>query len=71
MVTSDAEHGIRERFARAAEAKKHARGSVERGRAYVAAYVEFMHYAERLHNAATTGVTHAEHEAPHAGGQQH
>jgi Family of unknown function (DUF6448) len=71
MVTSDAEHGIRERFARASEAKKHASGSVERGREYVAAYVEFMHYAERLRNAATTGVAHAEHEAPHAGGHQH
>jgi hypothetical protein len=71
MVTTEAEHGIRERFARAAEAKKHSSESVERGREYVAAYVEFMHYAERLHNDATTGVTHAEHEAPHAGGHQH
>jgi Family of unknown function (DUF6448) len=71
MVTTEAEHGIRERFARAAEAKMHASESVERGRVYVAAYVEFMHYVERLHNAATTVVTHAEHEAPHAGGHQH
>ena len=71
MGTTEAEHGIRERFARAAEAKKHASESIERGREYVAAYVEFMHYAERLHNDATTGVTHAEDEAPHAGGHQH
>lgn len=71
MVATEAEHGIRERFARAAEAKKHASESVERGREYVAAYVEFMHYAERLHNDATTSVTHAGHEVPHAGGHQH
>jgi Family of unknown function (DUF6448) len=71
MVATEAERGIRERFARAADAKKHASESVERGRAYVAAYVEFMHYAERLHNDATTGVTHAEHEAPHTDGHQH
>jgi hypothetical protein len=59
MVTTEAEHGIRERFARAAEAKMHASESVERGRVYVAAYVEFMHYVERLHNAATTVVMFA------------
>jgi hypothetical protein len=71
MVIADAEQGLRERFARAAAAKKHARESVERGREYVAAYVEFMHYAERLHNDVMTGVAHAEHGTPpHAGGHQ-
>jgi hypothetical protein len=59
MVAAGAEHGIRERFARAAEARKHAGESVERGREYVAAYVDFMHYAERLHRDTTTPVTHA------------
>ena len=65
MVTTEAEHGIRERFARAAEAKKHASDSVERGREYVAAYVEFMHYAERLVLNATSAASHAE-PAEHA-----
>jgi hypothetical protein len=59
MVTTEAEHGIRERFARAAEAKKHASESVECGREYVAAYVEFMHYAERLVLNATSAASHA------------
>jgi uncharacterized protein DUF6448 len=62
LVTTEAERGIRERFGRAAEAAKHASESVERGREYVAAYVEFMHYAERLHNVATAGATHREHD---------
>jgi hypothetical protein len=71
LVTSEAEHGIRERFARAAEARKRAAESVERGREYVAAYVDLMHYAERLHADATASATHAEHEAAPAGGHPH
>ena len=31
-------------------------GDVRSGRAYVKAYVEFMHYVERLHEAATAEV---------------
>jgi hypothetical protein len=42
--------GIRERFARAAEARKHATESVEAGRKYVAAYVDYIHYVEELAN---------------------
>jgi hypothetical protein len=68
LVTNEAERGIRERFARAAEARKRAGESVERGREYVAAYVDLMHYAERLHSDATTALTHAEHESA---GQAH
>lgn len=41
--------GVRRRFARAIDAKKRSDGSVEAGREYVAAYVEFLHYVERLH----------------------
>lgn len=71
MVASEAEQGLRQRFARAAEARKHARESVERGREYVAAYVEFMHYAERIHDDATSAGSHAEHETPPTGGHAH
>ncbi|TAN40999.1 MAG: hypothetical protein EPN25_05910 [Nitrospirae bacterium] len=49
MVTAAAAKGIRERFAHAAETKKHADHGVEYGRKFVAAYVEFTHYVERLH----------------------
>jgi len=41
--------GIRERFALAQSRQKHADESVAAGREYVTAYVEFIHYVERLH----------------------
>jgi uncharacterized protein DUF6448 len=58
--------GIRQRFARAAEAKKRAEESAARGREYVAAYVELTHYVERLQSDATSAAAphaHGEHEA--------
>jgi hypothetical protein len=54
MVANEAAQGVRERFERAREARKSADESVAAGREYVAAYVEFLHYAEQLH-AATRG----------------
>ncbi len=47
--------GLQKRFAEVKEAKEHAGHNVEAGRHYVHAYVEFIHYVERLHQAATTG----------------
>ena len=43
------EKGVKERFVKALETKKHAGDSVEVGREYVEAYVGFIHYVERLH----------------------
>ena len=63
FVSGAVADGIRERFARAAEAKKHADESVTSGRAYVAAYVELTHYVERLHEDATSAA------APHGHGE--
>lgn len=57
--------GIRERFARAAEARKHAEESVGKGREFVAAYVELTHYVERLHADARSAAAHA-HGQPEA-----
>jgi hypothetical protein len=73
MITGRAEQGLRERFARAAEAKAHAGESVEKGRAYVAAYVAFVHYAERLLQSAATDAGHAGHDeaAAHAAPEGH
>lgn len=59
LVTDDAEKGIRERFTHAAETKKHADHSVEYGRKFVAAYVEFTHYVERLHMDAVGPMGHS------------
>ena len=40
------------------ERKKHAGESVEAGRAYVQAYVPFLHFVERLYVDATTPIAH-------------
>jgi hypothetical protein len=53
------EAGLKERFARVAAARNFRLGDAEAGRAYVAAYVEFIHYAEALHQAiAAEGHAH-------------
>lgn len=62
ILTNDMSKGIRERFARAQETKKHADENVEAGREFVEAYVEFTHFVERLHSDATGKTAHQEHE---------
>jgi len=60
-VTDAVAKGIRERYALTAERKKHADESVEKGREFVEAYVEFTHYVERLHmDASSAGAHHGE-----------
>lgn len=54
--------GVKSRFARVLDAKKRADKSVDAGREYVAAYVEYVHCVERLH-AAATGPAHHHGEA--------
>jgi hypothetical protein len=56
-----AEKAIQERFARLMEAKTHKDESVEAGRKYVEAYVEYVHFIEGLHNFITQGGAHDEH----------
>jgi len=61
LVTEDVAAGIRKRFADALEKRAHAEHNVEAGRAFVAAYVEYVHYVEGLHQAAQgAGAHHAE-----------
>jgi hypothetical protein len=67
LVVEAVEHGIRHRFQETAEKKKHAEHDVEHGRAYVASYVEFIHYGERIYQAAAHPPSHhAEGAAPAA-----
>lgn len=62
--------GIKKRFAKAFEAKKHAEHNVEAGREFVEAYVEFVHYVERLHqDAVGHAARHHEAEAAKSGHQ--
>ncbi len=59
-VTQAIEAGIRKRFEAAVEAKKHANESVEAGRAFVAAYVAYVHFIEGIHKAAAAVHAHGE-----------
>lgn len=59
--------GINAHFARVVETRKHANDSVAAGRAYVAAYVTFLHYVEGIHAAVANAAHHgaeAAHETP-------
>lgn len=58
MVNDAVAKGIRERFAHTMETKKHAEHTVEAGRKFVEAYVEFTHYVERLHMDAEKPAAH-------------
>lgn len=49
---------VHERFERVAETKKHKDDSVEAGRAYVAAYVDYIHYVEALHAILAGAAAH-------------
>jgi len=72
MISEAAAKGVRERFTRAAEARKHAEHTVEAGRTFVAAYVEFTHYVERLHVDAAAPAGHGHGRAGAAGAaEQH
>jgi hypothetical protein len=57
-VAAAAEKGIRERFARAAAKKAHAGHTVEAGREFVEAYIEYVHYVELLHGDVTGAAHH-------------
>lgn len=61
----EVENQIRTRFAEVTEKEKHAGKSVEAGRAYVAAYVDFIHYVEALASMASAKHEHL-HAAEHA-----
>jgi hypothetical protein len=69
MLTDAVAKGIRERFQNTLEAKKHADHTIEAGRKFVAAYVEFTHYVERLHTDAAAPSGHAHDQA--SGQEQH
>ena len=67
LLLRDAERGLEERFEAARHAREHADHNAEAGRRFVHAYVEFVHFAERLHQDANTSAAHtAAHAADHA-----
>lgn len=70
LIEGKVHEGIHNYHAEAMERKKHAGESVEAGRAYVHAYVPFVHFVERLYGAATTPIAHGAGDAA-GGGHGH
>jgi len=69
-ITKEVARGIQKRFDEALAKKKYAEESVEAGREFIEAYVEFVHYVERLYEiAAGKSSGHAHAETPHGGSQ--
>lgn len=67
MVSDEAASGIRKRFDQALEKKKHGDESVEAGREFVEAYIEFVHYVERLYKDAKGLAAHHSGEPKESG----
>lgn len=59
--------GIHKYYVEAREKKAHAGESVAAGRAYIQAYVPYLHFVERLYADATTPIAHGAGEGTHAG----
>lgn len=66
LVLEHTQAGLRERFEAVARQRNFAPTDVEAGRAYVGAYVDYVHFVERVYEAAgSAGHAHgAEHHAP-------
>ena len=58
LIEEKIHEGIHKYYVEAMEKKKHAGESVEAGRAYVQAYVPYLHFVERLYVDATTPIAH-------------
>jgi hypothetical protein len=54
LIAERTDKGLHGHFANVMAKKKYSSADVEAGRAYSSAYVEFVHYAERLYDAAQT-----------------
>jgi len=75
LINEKIHEGIHKYYMEAKEKKAHAGESVEAGRAYVSAYVPYLHFVERLYNDAVNPIAHGmgegggheSHTAPNAG----
>jgi len=65
LINEKIHQGIHKYYMEAKERKALAGESVEAGRAYVAAYVPYLHFVERLYLDASTPITHGEEEGTH------
>jgi len=67
LIDEKVHEGIHKYYTEARERGAHAKESVEAGRAYVQAYVPYLHFVERLYNDAVTPIAHGAAEGGHAG----
>ena len=65
LINGKVHDGIHKYFMEAREKKAHSGDSVETGRAYINAYVPYLHFVERLYEDATTPVAHGAGEGAH------
>jgi hypothetical protein len=63
LINEAVHAGIHKYYMEARKRKAHAGHDVEAGRSYVAAYVPYLHFVERLYNDATTPIAHGAGEA--------
>jgi Family of unknown function (DUF6448) len=61
-LSAEVADGIQRRFSLARERGAHAADSVDAGRQYVDAYVDYIHYVETVHRLVAQGVSHLHHE---------
>ena len=54
---------IQKRFAVAVEKKKHVADSVDAGREYVEAYVDYIHFVESVNRVVSHGASHLHHDS--------
>ena len=66
LISERTEKGLHQHFAEVMAREKYSPADVEVGRAFSSAYVEFMHYAERLYDAAQTMAPEDVQKAPAA-----
>lgn len=60
-IAKSVQDGIRRRFAEVIEKKKHADDSIEAGRAYIAAYINYAHLVEAVHTISSRGAEEHQH----------
>lgn len=65
LINEKIHEEVHKYYMEAKEKKAHAGDSVEAGRAYVNAYVPYLHFVERLYLDASTPVTHGGEEGTH------
>lgn len=62
----ETEHGVHEHFRDVSEKSRYDPSDVGAGRAFVQAYVEYIHYVEGIYQASTSAAHgHFPEEAPH------